>query len=204
MTDANSSANNGANNGAMNPAALLLRARLWLRARGALACASVALPLLGLLALAVLLPLRAAQQARQVAALAVAATPPAPPPPGALGAAPRTATADVNLAQFDAVLGERRYVEQQVATLFALAARQGLVLSQGEYKAAVDRNGGFATYQVNLPVKGSYAAIWQFSMAALQAIPFAALDDISFKRDSIGQGGVDARVRLTLYLREAP
>ena len=77
------------------------------------------------------------------------------------------------------------------------------MLSQGEYKTAAVRDGGFTTYQVNLPVKGSYGAIWQFAMAALRAIPFASLDDISFKRDSIGQSGVEARVRLTLYLGEA-
>jgi hypothetical protein len=79
-----------------------------------------------------------------------------------------------------------------------------LILAQGEYKSAVERSGGFATYQVTLPVKGSYGAIWQFATAALGAIPFASLDDISFKRDSIGQNGVEARLRLTLYVKEAP
>lgn len=184
----------------MSGAALLLRLRLWARARGALSCVALALVVLGLVALAWLLQLRAADAARRVAALNAAAT----PAPARVVGAPAVAIADVNLAQFEAVLGERRYVEQQLGTLFALAGKHGLVLSQGEYKAASERHGGFATYQVNLPVKGSYGAIWQFSMAALRAIPFAALDDISFKRDSIGQGGVEARLRLTMYLQEAP
>lgn len=182
---------------------LLLRIRLWLLARGPLRCVSVLLAAAGVIALASLLPLRTAQEDRAAAALRRAATvvaPPAAQPAVAMAAVP----ASVNLAQFQAVLGERRYVEQQVGTLFALAAKQGLVLSQGEYKAAAERNGGFATYQVNLPVKGSYGAIWQFAMAALTAIPFASLDDISFKRDSIGQPGVEARVRLTFYLQESP
>ena len=107
-----------------------------------------------------------------------------------------------NLDAFYGSLGERRYAEQQVKILFGLAAKSGLVLRQGEYKSAYDRNAGVHTYQVNLPVKGSYEAIWQFAMAALRAIPFASLDDISFRRDAIGDPTVEARLRLTFYLRE--
>jgi hypothetical protein len=40
-------------------------------------------------------------------------------------------------------------------------------------------------------------------MLALRAIPFASLDDISFKRDAIGTANVEARLRLTLYLARA-
>lgn len=128
---------------------------------------------------------------------AQAATVPGP----AVPAAP-LAPAD-NLDAFYATLGQRRYAEQQVKTLFGLAAKSGLVLSQGEYKSGFDRNARMHTYQVNLPVKGSYAAIWQFALAALRAIPFAALDDISFRRDSIGDPAVEARVRMTFYLNDA-
>ena len=57
---------------------------------------------------------------------------------------------------------------------------------------------------LNLPVKGSYGAIWQFALGALRAIPFASLDDIGFRRDSIGDPVVEARLRLTLYLKDVP
>lgn len=107
-----------------------------------------------------------------------------------------------NLTAFYGALGERHGAEQQVRTLFALASKSGLVLRQGEYKAGFDRNAHVYTYQVNLPVKGTYQAIWQFAMAALRAIPFASLDEISFHRDAIGDATVEARLRLTLYLRD--
>jgi hypothetical protein len=113
-------------------------------------------------------------------------------------------TADANLALFYGALGERRYAGQQVKTLFALASKSGLVLRQGEYKTGYDKNARVHTYQVSLPVKGSYRAIWQFALLALRTIPFAALDDISFRRDAIGESGVEARLRLTLYLADAP
>ena len=179
----------------LNLPAVLLRLRLWIAARGPVACGAALLCVAALLALAWLLPERALQGQRRAVALGLAALPQpvAVPPP---------VTANANLALFYDTLGERRYAEQQVKTLFALAAKSGLVLSQGEYKTALDRNGRFHTYQVNLPVKGSYSAIWQFGMLVLRAIPFASLDEISFRRDTIGEPTVEARLRITLYLAD--
>jgi hypothetical protein len=181
----------------MNAAALFLRLRLALGAVGPVAAAAALLLVAAALALAWLLPQRALQGQRQSVALSQAMMPQALPAPIAA-----SASADQNLAIFYDALGERRYAEQQVKTLFALAQKTGLVLSQGEYKSAYDQNGRFHTYQVNLPVKGSYGAIWQFGMQALRAIPFASLDEISFRRDTIGAPAVEARVRLTLYMAD--
>ena len=178
--------------------AIVLRLRLALSALGPVACGAAALSLAGALALAWLLPERVLQTQRRAVALSLAAM----PPPLAIVAPP--ASPNANLALFYDTLGERRYAEQQVKTLFALAAKTGLVLSQGEYKGAFEQNGRFHTYQVNLPVKGSYAAIWQFGMLALRAIPCASLDEISFRRDTIGEPAVEARLRLTFYLADQP
>jgi len=109
-----------------------------------------------------------------------------------------------NLAAFYAALGERKTAGEQIKTLFALAAQNGLTLVQGEYKPAYEHNARVHTYQVNLPVKGSYTAIWRFAFDVLRAIPFASLDDIGFRRDAIGDAQVEARLRLTLYLTDAP
>ena len=158
--------------------------------------AALAVSIAALAVLAWAVPAREQQVQRQNAALLRAAAPlPAP-------VVSSTATANQNLALFYASLGERRYTEQQVKTLFGIAAKTGIVLRQGEYKAAYDQNGKLHTYQVTLPVKGSYRAVWEFAMLALRAIPFAALDDIGFRRDDIGAAGVDARVRFTLYLAD--
>lgn len=191
----------------MNAANIFLRLRLWCQARGPVVCIGGALVIAAVAALAWLLPAAARRDAANARVLAAAMAPARPlavTPAAATPAAAPAAATDANLAAFRDVLGERRYVEQQVGTLFALAAKNGLTLAQGEYKSVPERSGGFVSYQVNLPVKGSYGAIWQFAGAALGAIPFASLDDISFRRDSIGQAGVEARLRLTLYLKEAP
>jgi hypothetical protein len=190
---------------------LLLRARLGLARVGSVTLAAAALIVLSagmLVWLLVALPRveREHELLRERAARAASLS-------STGGAAANGAAADTgattaapvldNLDSFYAALGRRSGAEQQVGTLFALAAKSGLVLSQGEYKSAWDRNARVHTYQVNLPVKGSYAAIWQFALAALRAIPFAALDDISFRRDGIGDPTVEARLRMTLYLSDA-
>jgi len=173
---------------------VLLRLRLALSRIGAVAVGAGVLCLAGALALAWLLPERALQGARGVVALSLAAMPPA------AAAAPLAPGPNANLALFYDILGERRHAERQVKTLFALAAKSGLVLSQGEYKSGFEQNGRFHTYQVSLPVRGSYAAIWAFGMLALRAMPFASLDEISFRRATVGEPMVEARLRLTLYL----
>lgn len=109
-----------------------------------------------------------------------------------------------NLALFRGTLGERRYAEQQVKALFALAGKAGLVLRQGEYREVVNQNARLVAYQVTLPVKGSYRAIWDFALQVLRAVPFASLDDIGFTRDAIGDPQVEARLRFTFYLDVQP
>jgi hypothetical protein len=183
----------------------LLRLQLALRANPLLAGAGLAvLACLAALAWTVHTATRldAERDALKLAADKRASVP-SPVPAVAAPAVPGAPSAD-KLDAFYAALGPRRYAGQQVKTLFALAAKNGLSLSQGEYKTGYDRNARVTTYQVNLPVKGSYGAIWQFAFGALRAIPFASLDDIGFRRDTIGDPSVEARLRFTLYLKDVP
>lgn len=116
---------------------------------------------------------------------------------------PPPSTNEVRLNAFYNALGERRYAEQQVKTLFAVASKTSLTLNQGEYRLAFDKNGRFHTYQITLPVKGSYRGIRQFCEQVLVAIPFASLDQMNFKRDTITNNIVEAQLHFTLYLADA-
>jgi len=104
------------------------------------------------------------------------------------------------LQKFYENLGESRYAEQQLKTLFAVAAKKNLKLNEGEYKLSEEKNSDTVVYQIQLPVTGPYAAIREFCEEVLQTVPFASLDEISFKRDVIGKNNLDAKLRLTLYL----
>jgi len=176
--------------------ALALRGQLALARAGAPACVAAVLCVAGVAAWAWLLPQRAAQ-ARVMAQ-------PLPTPASLLAQQPVAAppSANQNLADFYAVLGEKRHAEQQVRTLFDLAAKSGLALNQGEYKSAYDKASRVSTYQIVLPVKGGYQPLWQFAMQGLRDMPFASLDEVSFRRDAIAEPVVEARLRFTLYLKD--
>ena len=133
-------------------------------------------------------------------ALGRRAPPSAPSRPAGI-AVPALPSSGQNLAQFYATLGAENDVEHHLVTLFALAARSGLVLQQGDYKLGYDKVSHLSTYEIVLPMKGSYQAVWRFSGLVLRAMPFAALDEISFRRDSIGADMPEARLHLTLFLQ---
>jgi hypothetical protein len=177
----------------INLAALALRVRLAVQRIGAPACIAIALCAAGVAAWAWLLPQRAAQARLAAQPLPAPATLVAPSVPP---------SANQNLAEFYQVLGEKRYAEQQVKVLFDLAAKSNLTLSQGEYKAAYDKASRVSTYQIILPVKGPYQSIWRFSMQALSQMPFASLDEVGFRRETIADATVEARLRFTLYLKD--
>jgi len=176
-------------------APVLLEARLRLLRAGPAATLCGVLLLAGAVLWAWLLPQRAALREELARPL---------PAPSALVQAAPPPTANENLAAFYAALGEQRHAEQQVKVLFDLAAKSQLVLEHGEYKTAYDKGARVATYQIILPVKGPYRNIWQFALQALVAMPFAALDEVGFRRDTIAEPAVDARLRFTLYLKEQP
>ena len=185
----------------MNLAPSWLRLRLAARRISPATGAALLLLAIGAGTLAWLLPARQQLEEERERARRAAAMPPVA---ASLATTVVASSAADSLARFRAALGTQRDVEPGVKTLFRLAAKTGLVLRQGEYKRGFDRNAQLHTYQVNLPVKGSYAQVWQFAFLSLRALPFASLDDVSFKRDAIGQTAVDARLRLTFYLADAP
>jgi hypothetical protein len=87
--------------------------------------------------------------------------------------------------------------------MFAAARESGLQLSRGEYAIVTDRQTGLVVYRMTLPVRGGYTQIREFVAASLKAVPALALDEVTFERPKISETQVQARVRLTLYLRLA-
>ncbi|HWW72106.1 MAG TPA: hypothetical protein VN089_19360 [Duganella sp.] len=176
----------------------LLRLRLLAMKFGWANCVVLALVLLALMAYLVGIPYAANRlrtEQRKLAQSMAARNAVVPP----LASTSRTGN-DERLARFYDVLGESKYAEEQLAGLFAIAEKTNLVLQQADYRLNRDGPGRFTTYHVQLPLKGPYGAIQQFCEQALLLIPFASLDQISFKRDGIGSDVIDAQLSFTLYL----
>lgn len=107
-----------------------------------------------------------------------------------------------NLSTFYGSLGHYPAVEAPVGALFRAASESGLALKQGEYHTSYERAGLYYTYRITVPVRGTYSNIRQFCERALIAIPYAALDEVQFKRSAIGDTSIEAKLQFTLYLTD--
>lgn len=86
-----------------------------------------------------------------------------------------------------------------LARLHQLAQEAGVELAEARYTlhetgTRLDR------YEVVLPITGTYPQIRQFLRGTLAAIPVASLDQLRIRRESAGEGRVQAEARLTLHL----
>lgn len=87
--------------------------------------------------------------------------------------------------------------------VYSAAEKNGVALEIGEYRLVQEKNWKLTRYQVTLPVKGSYQQIRGFIAQVLTDVPASALEEIGFRRDTVGSDRIDARLRLTLYLGRA-
>ena len=104
------------------------------------------------------------------------------------------------LQHFYGLLPARAGAPDLLRIIFSAARAQSLNLEQGDYKMKVDKNGRLLTYEIGLPVRGSYVQIRKFIADVLEQIPAIALDEIIIKREAIGDARIDASIRFTLFL----
>lgn len=116
------------------------------------------------------------------------------------GDAPASQSVQAYYAAFPAL-------ESNVCSLAALqqaAIESGVSLDSGVYRLEHPSDLGLVRYHMLLPVSGSYAQIRAFIAATLAALPTASLDDLQLARTTTDSSRLDARLSLSLYLRDAP
>jgi hypothetical protein len=102
---------------------------------------------------------------------------------------------------YDFFRRDRDYTDW-LAILYDMADRTGIQLKQGEYQYGGNNDDSqIVAYQVTFPLTGSYPQVRSFAEGVLNAIPIAALDQISFRRRSLNDLRLEADVRFTLFLR---
>lgn len=131
--------------------------------------------------------------ARQAQADEAAASPSASPSASPADTRQRLLARFPSEAQLNAELGR----------LLALAGEQGLQVPSGDYRLQPSRDGLFDRYVLNLPVKGAYLTVRRYVAAARREFPDLAVDDISLRREAIGQAEVEAQLRFVLFARRA-
>jgi len=119
----------------------------------------------------------------------------------ALSEAPAIRTPAEQLDSFYAFFNDENVVPTVLERLFTAAARENLDLPQGEYRVAKESTGRLTRYEITLPLKGSYPGLRNFIAQSLKETPTLSLQGVSFARQAAIDIGVDAQVRLTLYVR---
>ena len=76
-----------------------------------------------------------------------------------------------------------------------------LSVDTGKYEAKATKAGEITRYNVSFPVTGSYPQVRHFIDAILIALPAVSIGELSIERKNIGDGTVEARLRLTFYTR---
>ena len=87
--------------------------------------------------------------------------------------------------------------------IYRSASKASLQLAHGEYKFTREKAGHVGGYQVILPVRGSYVQVRRFIAKVLNGVPTAALDGVSFRRETIGGADLEAKIQFTIYLGAA-
>ncbi len=83
--------------------------------------------------------------------------------------------------------------------IFAHATQAKLALDSGKYEVNTTSGANVLRHHVLLPVNGPYERVREFVEATLTAMPAVGLRDLALERKAIGDGSVDARIRLTVY-----
>ena len=106
------------------------------------------------------------------------------------------------LLAFRELLIDREQRNEWLKVIFLEAANAQLQLLQGDYALTEESEGDFIRLHIQLPVKGRYAQIRRYTQSLLEQIPALSLNEITFRRESVKTPEIEARLMLTLFLKE--
>ena len=105
------------------------------------------------------------------------------------------------MAEFEAGLPQAAGALLALRHIHRSASEHDVVLAAGEYRLVSEPGGRLQRYQITLPADGSYPDLRAWMADVLNELPSMALDELSFKRNAVGESQVQARVRWSFYLR---
>lgn len=116
------------------------------------------------------------------------------------GGTPVSYTPAESLALFYKDLPVESEIPAWLEKIYGIAAQENLALESGEYALVRAKSGHLNQYRISFPVKGGYPSIRRFISKVLATAPAIALESVSLKRESVGQGAVESRVVFLLYV----
>jgi len=104
------------------------------------------------------------------------------------------------LDEFHKALPTQLNATSAIDRIYALAAKERISLSRGEYSLGIDPKTQLARYQILLPVRGGYPQLRRLLHALLTELPAVVVEDVDFQRKRIADTELTGRIRMTLYL----
>jgi hypothetical protein len=111
---------------------------------------------------------------------------------------------DRRLAEWHERLGHLHRTTDYIGRIYAVAARQELVIDQADYESTTDSATGLVTYRLRFQSEASYAALRQFCDEVLRRFPFISLDEFALDRESVESDTLHAKLGFTLHLMARP
>lgn len=105
------------------------------------------------------------------------------------------------LAAFHDYLPAHETIPELLKQLVAAADKNGIALAKADYKPQVDDGAAFMRYEITLPVKADYARVQAFILTALRELPTLTLASVTFQRERIESGEVEAKLHVELLVR---
>ncbi len=119
----------------------------------------------------------------------------------------QSATAPAPVSDHGATVLGKLPMRAQMPALLGVLLQQAdaahLSLDVGKYESTALKSGGVMSYQISFPVTGAYPQVRQFIDATLTALPAVAISELSLTRKAIGDGAVEAQIRLTVFTHDA-
>lgn len=112
----------------------------------------------------------------------------------------RALPVESSLTSFYKLLPPEQSATKLLEKIYKSASKESLRLTQGEYKFTREKAGHLGNYQITLPVKGSYVQVRKFIAKVLNGVPTAALDGVSFRRETIGGTDLETKIQFTIFL----
>jgi Pilus assembly protein, PilO len=80
------------------------------------------------------------------------------------------------------------------------AEKQGVLLQQVDYKLEAEAQTNVVRYQLTVPLKGDFPSIQAFLVDVLNGNRSVVIDSLSFKRESVERGDLEARVQFSILM----
>lgn len=91
-----------------------------------------------------------------------------------------------------------------VDAMLAIAAQEQIALHQGEYHTQVHQALEISQLQVTQPLRATYPQLRRYIENVLRTIPTASLDQITARRESVGQAQLEVRLKWSFWMPASP